>query len=95
MTKQLKDKTDNNINDSLDYYKEIKNTILNKLQDDPLIIENKVKKDFFVQTLSKVFINDESVGYILVGEQSNEILVAVDERKDFIIRTVLALALAT
>ena len=93
-TKQLKDKTDNNINDSLDYYKEIKNTILNKLQDDPLIIENKVKKDFFVQTLSKVFINDESVGYILVGEQSNEILVAVDERKDFIIRTVLALALA-
>ena len=93
-TKQLKDKTDNNINDSLNYYKEIKNTILNKLQDDPLIIENKVKKDFFVQTLSKVFINDESVGYILVGEQSNEILVAVDERKDFIIRTVLALALA-
>jgi two-component system sensor histidine kinase ChvG len=30
----------------------------------------------------------------LVGEQSNEILVAVEERKDFIIRTVLVLALA-
>jgi two-component system sensor histidine kinase ChvG len=86
--------TENNINDSLDYYKEIKKTILNKLKDKPLVIEIKIKKDFFVQTLSKVMIYDEMVGYILVGEQSNEILVAVEERKDFIIRTVLVLALA-
>ena len=82
------------INNELDYYKEIKNTILSKLKNEPFVIESKIKKDFFVQTLSKVLINDENVGYILVGEQSNEILVAVDERKDFIIRTVLALALA-
>jgi len=47
-----------------------------------------------VQTLNKVSINNRKVGYILVSEQSNEILVAVDERKDFIIRTVLAIALA-
>ena len=67
---------------------------MNKFKDEPLVIDNKIKKDFFVQTLSKVLINDEKVGYILVGEQSNEILVAVDERKDFIIRTVLVLALA-
>ena len=33
------------------------------------------------------------VGYILVSEQANEIIVAVKERKDFIIRTVLAVAL--
>ena len=85
---------ESNINDSLRYYKEIKNTILNKLKDRPLVIENKIKKDFFVQTLSQVLINEKKVGYILVGEQSNEILVAVDERKDFIIRTVLVLALA-
>ena len=91
---QINNNIDNNINNSLDYYKEIKNTILNKFEDEPLIIESKVKKDFFVQTLSKVLVRDEKVGYILVGEQSNEILVAVDERKDFIIRTVLALALA-
>jgi len=92
--KKIDDNVNNNINDSLDYYQEIKKTILNKLKDEPLVIENKIKKDFFVQTLSKVLINNEKVGYILVGEQSNEILVAVDERKDFIIRTVLALALA-
>ena len=93
-TKQTNDDVNSNITDSLDYYQEIKTTILNKLKDEPLVIENKVKKDFFVQTLSKVLVRDEKVGYILVGEQSNEILVAVDERKDFIIRTVLALALA-
>jgi len=91
---QTNSNNNNNIDDSLKYYKEIKNTILNKFKSEPLVIENKIKKDFFVQTLSKVLINDENVGYILVGEQSNEILVAVDERKDFIIRTVLALALA-
>jgi len=93
-TNKINNNLDNNINDSLEYYKKIKNTILNKLKDKPLIIENKIKKDFFVQTLSIVLINDEKVGYILVGEESNEILVAVDERKDFIIRTVLVLALA-
>ena len=91
---QTNNNTVNNINDSFDYYKEIKNTILYKLKDEPLVIENKIKKDFFVQTLSKVLINNKKVGYILVDEQSNEILVAVDERKDFIIRTVLAIALA-
>jgi len=81
------------INNELDYYKEIKNTILNKLKNEHFVIESKIKKDFFVQTLDKVLIEEEKVGYILVSEQSNEILVAVDERKDFIIRTVLAVAL--
>ena len=81
------------INNELNYYKEIKNTILNKLKNEPFIIESKIKKDFFVQTLDKVLIEEKIIGYILVSEQSNEILVAVDERKDFIIRTVLAVAL--
>ena len=93
-TNQINNNTNNNIKDSLDYYKETKNTILNKFKEEPLVIENKIKKDFFVQTLNIVLINDKKVGYILVGEQSNEILVAVDERKDFIIRTVLVLGLA-
>jgi len=84
----------NKINYSLNYYKEIKNTILNEFKNEPLIIESKIKNDFFVRTLKEVLINNEKVGYILVSEQANEILVAVDERKDFIIRTVLVLALA-
>ena len=81
------------INNELDYYKEIKNTILNKLENEPFVIESEIKKDFLVQTLDKVLIEEEKVGYILVSEQSNEILVAVDERKNFITRTVLAVAL--
>ena len=92
-TNQINNNYGNSINQSLDYYKKIKDIILNEFEDKPLVIENKIKKDFFVQTLNKVSINKEKVGYILVGEQSNEILVAVKERKDFIIRTVLVLAL--
>ena len=49
--------------------------------------------NFFVQTLSKVTIEKKVLGYILVSEQADEILIAVQERKNFIIRTVLAIAL--
>jgi two-component system sensor histidine kinase ChvG len=77
----------------LSYYKEVKDIILNKLKNNPLIIENKIKNDFFVRTLNKVLIKEKVVGYILVSEQANEIIVAVKERKNFIIRTVLAVAL--
>jgi two-component system sensor histidine kinase ChvG len=83
----------NKINDSLKYYKDIKDVILNKLKNNPLIIENKINNNFFVRTLNKVSIEGKVVGYILVSEQANEIIVAVKERKDFIIRTVLAVAL--
>ena len=57
----------------------------------PLVIENKIKNDFFVRTLNKVLIEEKIVGYIIVSEQANEIIVAVKERKNFIIRTVLAI----
>ena len=83
----------NQINDRLSYYMEVKDIILNKLKNNPLVIENKIKNDFFVRTLNKVLIKEKVVGYILVSEQANEIIVAVKERKNFIIRTVLAVAL--
>ena len=83
----------NKVNNSLNYYKEIQDIILNKLKNNPLIVENKKKNDFFVRTLNKVSIEEKVVGYILVSEQANEIIVAVKERKNFITRTVLAVAL--
>jgi len=83
----------NKISNSLDHLKEVKDIILNKLKDNPLVIENKIKNKFFVRTLNKVLIEEKIVGYILVSEQANEIIVAVKERKNFIIRTVLAVAL--
>jgi two-component system sensor histidine kinase ChvG len=86
-------RSNNKINDSLNYYKEVKDIILNKLTKNHLVIKDKIKNDFFVRTLSSVLIEEKVVGYILVSEQANEITVAVKERKNFIISTVLAVAL--
>ena len=69
------------------------NTILEKYEGEPLTISEIDKNDFFVKTLSEVKLQDESIGYILVSEQANDIINAVKERKDFIIRTVFAVAL--
>ena len=90
---ELKNNINEDINQSLDYYKNLKKIILNDLKNEPLIIENNIKNDFFVQTLDKVLVEKDVVGYILVSEQANDISVAVKERKDFIIRTVVAIAL--
>ena len=75
-------KTENNLN-----------TILEKYDGDPLTISEINKNDFFVKTLSEVKLQNDSIGYILVSEQENDIIKAVKERKDFIIRTVFAVAL--
>ena len=69
------------------------NDILKKYEGEPLTISEINKNDFFVKTLSEVNLNEESVGYILVSEQANDIVNAVKERKDFIIRTVFAVTL--
>ena len=44
-------------------------------------------------TINSVIINEKTEGYIVVSEIANEILVAVEERKNFILRTVLSIAL--
>ena len=46
-----------------------------------------------MSTLNKVKINNKLEGFIIVTEQANDILIAVKERKNFILRTVLAVAL--
>ena len=72
----------------------IKQVIINKYKDDPLTISEKIQNNFFVSTLSKIKINKADIGFIVVSEEANDILNAVKERKDFVIRTVLAVALA-
>ena len=71
----------------------IQDSILNKYQDEPITISETIQNNFFVSTLSKIEINNKDIGFIVVSEQANEILNAVKERKDFIIRTVIAVAL--
>ena len=84
---------ENEKKDSKNTSQKFKEIILNDLKKEPLIIESKIKNNFFVQTLSEVVIDNNKSGYILVSEEANEILLAVQERKNFIIRTVLAIAL--
>ena len=46
-----------------------------------------------MSTLSEISIQNKKVGFIMVTNEADDILVAVKERKNFIIRTVLAIAL--
>ncbi len=71
----------------------IKNFLLKKYKNEPITISEFSKNNFFVKTLSKIKLDEENIGYILVSEQANDIVNAVKERKAFIIRTVFAVAL--
>ena len=77
-----------NENDNL-----IKNVITNYGEKETVVLENQIKNNFFVSTLSKVSINQKNVGFIIVSEEANDILLAVKERRNFILRTVIAVAL--
>ena len=71
----------------------IKEVIKNQYQDKPITISKNIQNNFFVSTLEKVTLNNSDTGFIVVTEEANDILNAVEERKAFIIRTVLAVAL--
>ena len=71
----------------------IKEIILNQYIDQQITLDEIIKNDFFVSTLSKVNINDVDIGFIVVSEQANEIITAVKERKAFIVRTMIAVAI--
>ena len=72
----------------------INNLIINKKKDEPVVIEIEENNNFYVKTLNSAEVNGEILGYIMVTEQANEILTAVEERKNFILRTVFAIAIA-
>ena len=71
----------------------ISNILNSDYKNEPLIIEKKINNSFFVSTLSEINIQNKKVGFIMVTNEADDILVAVKERKNFIIRTVLAIAL--
>ena len=72
----------------------IDNLILNKKNDEPIVTEVTENNNFFIKTLDSLKIDGEILGYIMVTEQANEILTAVEERRNFILRTVIAIAIA-
>ena len=73
------------------------NLIIKKIRteykDQPITIENEINNNFFVSTIKELKLKNNSVGYIVVTNEANDILIAVSERKNFITRTVLAIAL--
>ena len=71
----------------------INSLIENKRINEPIVLKIEENNNFFVKTLDSVNINGEILGYIMVTEQANEILVAVEERRNFILRTVFAIAI--
>ena len=71
----------------------ITKTILINNSKDPITISETNQNNLFVSTLSKIKLDNIEIGYIAVTEEANDILNAVKERKDFIVRTVLAVAL--
>ena len=86
------DSLKNNFNANSNF-NNLKEIINNKKNDEPTVLEVQEGDNLFIKTLGNANINGEVVGYILVTEQTNEILTAVTERKNFIIRTVLAIAI--
>tara|TARA_Y100001958_G_scaffold156939_1_gene150797 strand:+ start:741 stop:2264 length:1524 start_codon:yes stop_codon:yes gene_type:complete len=71
----------------------IKKILIEKYDEEPVTFSEVEKNNFFVKTLSELNFGKENIGYILISEQANDIVNAVKERKDFITRTVLAVAL--
>ncbi len=72
---------------------EIKDIILNKYDEEIMTLTDDEKNNFIVSTLSKIKFKERDIGYIVVSEQANDIITAVKERKAFIIRTMIAVAI--
>ena len=61
--------------------------------DDKLVIGESINNNFYVTTIDTIKINGKNKGYIVVSEIADDILIAVDERKNFILRTVFSIAI--
>ena len=68
-------------------YSEQKNT------NNELVVSETINNNFYVMTINSVKSEEENKGYIVVSEIADDILVAVEERKNFILRTVFSVAL--
>ena len=64
-----------------------------KNKKEQLITSETINNNFYVITANPVVIDNENKGYIIVSEIADDILIAVDERKNFILRTVFSIAL--
>ena len=82
-----------NVEEKINELNDYKDIINKKYKNEPITIESEINNSFFVSTISEMKINNNRIGFIVVTDEANDILIAVKERKNFIIRTVLAIAL--
>ena len=68
-----------NTSDYIEKYKDQKNI------NDKLVISKTINNDFYVISINAVYIDENHEGYIAVSEIANDILLAVEERKNFIL----------
>ena len=73
---------------------EIKKYLNQNTAQEPLTFDEMINNNFYVITINNVMISNKVEGYIIVSELANDILIAVEERKNFILRTVFAVAIA-
>ena len=71
----------------------VKNYSKQKNVNEKLVTSETINNNFYVITINSVNLEGKNKGYIVVSEIANDILVAVDERKNFILRTVFIVAL--
>jgi len=55
----------------------------------PFTFTQEFYDQFVLSTVKNVIINDRNVGFLVVAENANDIKAAIDERKNFIIRTAI------
>jgi len=97
------DKSDKNISKTENLISEKTNTFntesyvkkysSKKDTDTKLVISETINNNFYVITINSVNLEGQNKGYIVVSEIANDILVAEDERKNFILRSVFSVAL--
>ena len=87
---KIKVEKENNVSSSQE---KLSSNLIKNINNGLFVTQGLIKKNFIVSTYNRIEIDNKLEGYIKVSEQANDILIAVEERKNFIIRTVLAIAL--
>ena len=58
----------------------------------PVTFTNETYNKFKLSTIKNILIDDENVGYILISQNANDVKTAINERKTFVIRTAILIA---
>ena len=84
---------DKNSFESIEIFDDLKKYSYSPDYGKPLTISKENYDQFFLVTIKNIVSDSQTKGYLVITENANEIKVAIDERRNFIIRTALLVAL--